>query len=83
MEVAYRPGRTQRRDTYRKPDAERPKSVWQTGYGPVVHSLTNAPVRDMGRAGCAEDRALNEYRIQVRSVLSLSKRAKPYAAVNA
>ena len=48
----YGPGRTQGRD------AERPKSVWQTGYGPVVRSLMNAPVREMGWAGGAEDGAL-------------------------
>ena len=28
------------------------------GYGPMVRSLTNAPVRDMGQADCAEDGAL-------------------------
>ena len=54
----YGPGRTQGRDSCRKPDAERPKSVWQMGYGPMVRSLTNAPVRDMGQADCAEDGAL-------------------------
>ena len=30
----------------------------QTGYGPVLRSLTNAHVREMGRVGGAENRAL-------------------------
>ena len=34
------------------------QSVWQMGYGPMVRSLMNAPVRDMGQADCAEDGAL-------------------------
>ena len=60
------------------PEAEYPMSVRQTGIGPMVRSLTNAPVYEMGRAVQKTGHS-EEWRTRIPSALSLSERAGPSA----